>query len=499
MRVNEFPRSSGVLLHPTSLPSRFGIGDFGEGAYRFVDFLQRSGQSIWQLLPLGPTGYGNSPYASYSAFAGNTLLISLDHLVTDGFLDESDIADLPAFSDKGVEFDRVREYKTSLLLKSFDRFRTAGRVDLVHAFELFCRGHQDWLNDFALFLALKDAHGGVIWTKWEDSLARRERQRLAAAQVTFSKEIEFHKFTQFLFFKQWLKLKEYANHRGVKILGDIPIFVAQDAADVWTEPHQFKLDEDLNPLVVAGVPPDYFSKTGQLWGNPIYDWDYMLADGFKWWIRRVKATFELVDLVRIDHFRGFEACWEIPAGDETAERGQWVEAPGKELFTAIRTALGELPIIAEDLGVITPDVEKLRDDLDLPGMRVLQFGFGSDPANLNLPHQYRRDVVAYTGTHDNDTTIGWFESLDSSGIRDFCLKYLKADGAEINWDFIRAVFSSVANLAIVPLQDLLGLGNEARMNLPNTIDGNWSWRFEEKVLTDNLAQRLKELSHLYGR
>jgi 4-alpha-glucanotransferase len=492
------PRSSGVLLHPTSLPGPSGIGELGESARRFVDFLHAGKQQFWQILPLGPTGYGNSPYACYSAFAGNTLLISLQDLVTDGLLTDDDLSLPPSFSTTEVEFDRVRDYKERRFKKAFASFQTSQYAPLVHAFEIFCRGHADWLNDFALFRALKDAHAGAIWTEWDSGLVRRDPDDLAKARTTFAKEIQLHKFTQFLFFKQWFELRAYCQQRGVRIIGDIPIFVALDSADVWTEPAQFKLDEERNPVVVAGVPPDYFSETGQLWGNPIYDWNYMAADGFRWWVRRVQATFQLVDLVRVDHFRGFQACWEIPAGDKTAERGSWVEAPGKELFQRIRESLGEVPIIAEDLGVITPEVEQLRDGLGFPGMRVLQFGFGNEPSSMNLPHHYVRNLVAYTGTHDNDTTVGWFAGVDDA-VREFCLKYVDSDGDEINWEFIRTIFASVANVAVVPLQDLLGLGNDARMNLPNSTDGNWTWRFPEGALTNEIATRLRTLTETYGR
>jgi 4-alpha-glucanotransferase len=504
-----FPRSSGILLHPTSLPGPFGIGDLGDEAYRFADFLGKSGQTLWQVLPLGPTGYGDSPYACYSAFAGNALLISPERLVSQGLLTESDFADVPAFSDQRVDFELVHRFKEALLATAVRRFKQ-GRDDDVQAdFESFCSKERDWLDDYALFRALKDLHGGCSWNEWEAPLVHRDSAALSSATEKLHNEIEAQKFYQYLFFKQWFELKKYCNEREIKLVGDIPIFVAQDSADVWTNPEQFKLHSNGQPIVIAGVPPDYFSKTGQLWGNPLYDWERMLADGFNWWIKRVQATLRTVDIVRIDHFRGFVACWEIPGGDKTAERGHWVKAPGRKLFLAIRQALGELPIIAEDLGVITPDVERLRDDLGFPGMRILQFGFSSDAKNIDLPHNYHRNVVVYTGTHDNDTTIGWFNSIAGEGStrdakqieqeREFCLQYLDTDGEEINWDFIRTVLASVANTAMVPLQDLLGLGTEARMNLPNTTSVNWSWRFASDALTDELADRLKTLTRLYGR
>jgi 4-alpha-glucanotransferase len=506
-----FSRSSGILLHPTSLPGRFGVGDLGPEAYRFADFLGASGQTLWQVLPLGPTGYGDSPYACFSAFAGNTLMISPELLVRDGLLDEADLASVPASDDdeRRVDFERANDLKQRLLEKAFARFRQTPEAGLRSSFQAFCQHYSAWLDDYALFRALKDAHGGVAWNEWEPSLVRRDRQALARVREELHQSVEAQKFYQFLFFKQWFALKAYCNERAVKLIGDIPIFVAQDSSDVWTNPEQFKLDERGVPIVVAGVPPDYFSATGQLWGNPLYNWGRMRADGFRWWIERVASTLQTVDILRIDHFRGFAACWEIPGGDKTAERGRWVEAPGRELFTAIREALGRLPIIAEDLGVITPDVEALRDDFGFPGMRILQFAFGGDPQNHDLPHNYHQNVVVYTGTHDNDTTVGWFESEAGTGStrdaaqiereREFCLKYLHSDGREIHWDFIRTVLASVADTAIVPLQDVLGLGNSARMNLPNSTSGNWAWRYKQGALTADIGPRLKELTRLYGR
>ncbi|HEX8136823.1 MAG TPA: 4-alpha-glucanotransferase [Pyrinomonadaceae bacterium] len=505
-----FSRSSGILLHPTSLPGKFGIGDLGPEAYRFADFLVASQQTLWQVLPLGPTGYGDSPYACFSAFAGNTLMISPELLLRDGLLSETDLAEVPeSDGEERVDFQRAHALKQRLLEKAFARFRQTGDAGLRGSFQGFCQHYAEWLDDYALFRALKDVHGGVAWNEWEQAFVRREQQALARAREELRDSIEAQKFYQFLFFKQWFALKSYCNERSIKLIGDIPIFVAQDSSDVWTNPEQFKLDERGVPTVVAGVPPDYFSATGQLWGNPLYNWERMRADGFRWWIARVASTLQTVDILRIDHFRGFAACWEIPGGDKTAERGRWVEAPGRELFTAIREALGQLPIIAEDLGVITPDVEALRDDFGFPGMRILQFAFGGDPTDHDLPHNYHQHVVVYTGTHDNDTAVGWFESEAGAGStrdaaqvereREFCLKYLRSDGRAIHWDFIRAVLASVADMAVVPLQDLLGLGNSARMNLPNSTVGNWAWRYTRGALTDDLGQRLKDLTWLYAR
>ena len=504
-----FQRSSGILLHPTSLPGPFGIGDLGPEAFAFADFLVSSGQSLWQVLPLGPTGYGDSPYACYSAFAGNTLLVSPEKLVEDGLLGKKDLASIPHVQGERVDYAAVHKSKELVLHQALAGFRKTTDTKLRIAFETFRQRYSSWLPDYALFQALKDAYEGVAWNEWDPRLVRREPAALLAARDKLQEKIEFEEFGQFLFFRQWFALKDYCNERGIKFIGDIPIFVAHDSADVWTNPFQFKLDNDGAPIVVAGVPPDYFSATGQLWGNPLYDWQRMSADGFSWWIKRVHDTLQTVDVVRIDHFRGFVACWEIPGGDKTAERGQWVEAPGRELFTAIRKALGKLPIIAEDLGVITPDVNALRDDFGFPGMRILQFAFSSDSKNTDLPHNYHKNVVVYTGTHDNDTTLGWYSSVAGEGStrdkaqivreRKFCLKYLHTNGKEICWDFIRAVLASVADTAIVPLQDILGLGTDARMNLPNTIGGNWSWRFKPRMLTDEHSARLKELTETYGR
>jgi 4-alpha-glucanotransferase len=503
-----FPRTSGVLLHPTSLEGRFGIGDLGDRAYRFVDFLAAAGQRVWQVLPLGPTGYGDSPYQSISAFAGNPLLVSPELLVKDELLGENDLIGVPDFPADRVDFGPVSEYKQALLARAHRNLSGVGSR-LRGEFDEFCQRSATWLNDYALYRALKNEHGGASWLDWEAALNRRAPAALASAEKRLRHRVEAEKFCQWLFFRQWLALKSYANERRISIVGDAPIFVALDSADVWTHPESFKLDEHLKPVVVAGVPPDYFSATGQLWGNPIYDWEQMQRAGFKWWVDRLRATFELVDIVRVDHFRGFCACWEIPAGDTTAERGHWVPAPGRELLATLKDSFAGLPIIAEDLGVITPDVEELRDEFGLPGMRILQFAFSSDARNHHLPHNYVSNCVAYTGTHDNDTTVGWFRSRAGTGStrskleikreRDFCLKYLNSSDGEVHWDFIRAVMASVADTAVVPLQDLLGLDSSARMNLPATVRGNWTWRAPASSLTEKLAGRLRELTELYGR
>jgi 4-alpha-glucanotransferase len=503
-----FPRSSGILLHPTSLPGRFGIGDLGGEAYNFIDFLAASGQGLWQVLPLGPTGYGDSPYQCFSAFAGNTLLVSPRKLVEAGLLSSDDIARAPRASRSRVNFGRVIKHKNALLEKAFAAFRRTTSTALRADFLAFAQSKREWLEDYALFRALKDAHGGRPWSDWEAELARREKPALVSAREALREKVEAQKFYQYLFFKQWSALRAYAHARGVKIIGDVPIFVAYDSADVWTHPELFKLDYAGVPVVVAGVPPDYFSKTGQLWGNPLYDWEMMREDAYRWWIDRLSAVFQMVDIARIDHFRGFAAYWEVPFGDKTAEGGRWVEAPGRELFSALEARLGRLPIIAEDLGVITPDVEALRDDFGFPGMRILQFAFRND-TNTDLPHKYVHNTVVYTGTHDNDTARGWFNSKPGKGStrdaaqiereRRYCLDYLYSDGKHINWDFIRAAFASVADTAIVPLQDVLGLGSEARMNLPASQEGNWTWRFRSEALTQRLGERLRLLTALYGR
>ncbi|MDQ3917689.1 MAG: 4-alpha-glucanotransferase [Acidobacteriota bacterium] len=506
----KFKRASGILLHPTSLPGRFGIGDLGGEAYRFVDWLAAAGQAYWQVLPLGPTGYGDSPYSSFSAFAGNTLLVSPEKLVEAGLLDEAEIEPAPDLSSERVDYGKVVEYKRGLLEKAFQSFKAKAESDrgVLSDYDGFQQFASVWLEDYALFAALKDEHEGAEWNKWQAAIARREPAALEDARRRVGERIYAHKFFQYAFFQQWLKLKHYANEKGVRVIGDMPIFVAHNSADVWSQPHLFKLKEDGSPSVVAGVPPDAFSETGQLWGNPIYDWDRMREGGFQWWVARVRETLKLVDVVRLDHFRGFAAFWEVPAEHETAERGRWVEAPGRELFGALRGALGgnELPIVAEDLGTITPDVHRLRDEFGFPGMRVLQFAFVGDPHDTHLPHEYTRASVAYTGTHDNNTVAGWFgersredASEEEKRERENCLKYLATDGSEINWDFIRAVQMSVADISVAQLQDVLGLGAEARMNTPASAEGNWGWRFHKGALNGELSARLRATTETYGR
>ena len=505
----KFPRASGILLHPTSLPSAYGIGDLGKRAFEFVDFLVQARQTYWQVLPLGPTGYGDSPYQSFSAFAGNTNLISPEILVEEELLTEAEIEEKPDFPEGKVDFGKVIEWKNALLRKAYERFRLTTSVNLRGSFETFTQQVAEWLDDYALFRAVKLSQDQKMWLEWDEPLRRREENALLEARENLLEEIRAQKFYQFLFFKQWTRLKNYANAQGIKIIGDVPIFISLDSADVWCNPQEFKLDSDGSPKVVAGVPPDYFSKTGQLWGNPIYNWEKMQADNFKWWVSRVKFTLKTVDILRIDHFRGFAASWEVPGGEKTAENGRWVNVPGKELFLTLKRELGELPVMAEDLGVITPDVEELRDGFGFPGMRILQFAFGGDTENLDLPHNYKKNCVVYTGTHDNDTIVGWFYSQAGAGStrdesqitreHDFCLNYLNSDGSEIHWDFIRAVEASVADTAIVPMQDLLGLGTEARMNLPASDSGNWFWRCRDGDISQQIADRFGKLTELYGR
>lgn len=505
-----FPRSSGIILHPTSLPSLFGIGDLGSEACSFADFLGETGTHLWQMLPLGPTGYGNSPYQSLSVFAGNPLLISPDRLIQEGSLLADDINDTPPFSRTSVEFEAAGNYKRNLFRKSWALFQKKANSRERDEFEAFCQGNANWLDTFALFMSLREAHNLKAWNTWEEDIKLRWPEAVAAWSKKLALEIQNHKYQQYQFFKQWRALKTYCNCRNIKLIGDIPIFVAFDSADVWSHPELFQLDKNGNPLVVAGVPPDYFTRTGQLWGNPIYRWDEMARDGYRWWVERFRAAEKLVDIIRLDHFRGFVAYWEVPGGEKTAEKGHWVPGPGAELFRAARRELGSLPVIVEDLGVITPDVDALREELGLPGMRVLQFAFGTDPkSDAYKPHNYQRKCAVYTATHDNDTTVGWFLSTNPADTtlgmaerqkeRQNALKYTGTDGGEINWDFIRLALMSVADTALFPLQDVLGLGSEARMNRPGTARGNWGWRYTPEMLSPEIRVRLKEMNAIYGR
>jgi 4-alpha-glucanotransferase len=490
-------RSAGIILHPTSLPGPFGIGDLGPAAYAWVDLLAGAGQKWWQVLPLGPTGFGDSPYQCFSAFAGNPLLVSPQLLIEDGLLSQGDLAS-PGFPAERVDYGPAINFKNHLLEKSWANYRAGRGASLKQPYEEFLHEHMSWIEDYALFMAIKDAHGGHSWFDWPAEIRLREPGALARSKQELVQVIGLHQFRQFLFFRQWLKLRGHASRRKLRIIGDIPIFVSGDSADVWANPQLFQLDAQRRPRVVAGVPPDYFSATGQLWGNPLYDWAALKRTDFAWWLDRLRAALLVVDVVRLDHFRGFEACWEIPAGRPNAVVGQWVKAPGQDLFQRIQTQLGGLPLIAEDLGLITPEVEAIRDRFELPGMRVLQFAFGDGPANPYLPHNFIRRTLAYTGTHDNDTSRGWYASAQEKE-RDHIRRYTCQDGSDIAWDLIRLAWASVADLAIAPLQDVLDLGTEARMNMPGRPAGNWSWRYQSHELTAAHLGRLGELTALYGR
>jgi 4-alpha-glucanotransferase len=489
-------RGAGVLLHPTSLPGSFGIGDLGPVAFEWVDVLAAAGQSWWQILPLGPTGYGDSPYQCFSAFAGNPYLISPEILARDGLLRSVDMP-LTRFRAERVDYGPVIKFKQGMLTRAWENFQAGAGKHLRSAFDEFCHKESRWLDDYALFMALKDFHQGASWQSWSDELVLRRPAALDRARRLLAGGLGRHKLGQFLFSRQWSAIKEYANSKGIHLIGDVPIFVSIDSTDVWAHPELFMLDEARLPIVVAGVPPDYFSPTGQLWGNPHYNWERMKQTGFSWWIARLRKTLEQVDLVRLDHFRGFESFWEVPAGQLTAEVGQWIKAPGAELFATLKEALGGLPIIAEDLGLITPEVEQLRESFGLPGMRILQFAF-SGPDNRFLPHHYDRNSVVYTGTHDNDTTLGWYNALGHHE-RHFLHRYLPGVGKDITWELARIAFASVANYAIVPLQDLLNLPSEARMNYPGRAVNNWSWRFTTGQVHQGIIDRLGDLTALYSR
>lgn len=496
-----FSRSSGILLHPTSHPGRYGIGELGREAYQFIDFLAQSGQKLWQILPLGPTGYGNSPYMSFSAIAGNHLLISLDILREKKLLSDADLENIPDFPLDQVDFDKLIAWKIPLLRKAASNFVKGSDTILYKQFAGFCGGNADWLEDYALFMALSHAYPGKVWMEWPTEIRERHWGALETPKQELQEEIFLHKFLQFEFFEQWLALKRYANSLGIEIIGDIPIYVSHNSADVWANPQVFRLDTQTgNPLEVAGVPPDYFSETGQLWGNPLYNWDYLKNTGFDWWVRRLKAVLSLVDIIRIDHFRGLEAYWAVAFGQENAINGHWLKAPGYDLFNTIGARLGKLPIIAEDLGDIDQAVLDFRDHFAFPGMKILHFAFGGDAGNPYLPFNVERNCVIYTGTHDNNTTVGWFQDNANDYEKARLYQYLGApSGQGVAWDLIRLAYSSVANQAIVPLQDVLGLGSDARMNTPSVAEGNWSWRYRQEALTGEYSDRLRDLVNLFGR
>jgi 4-alpha-glucanotransferase len=490
-------RSAGILLHPTSLPGPYGIGDLGPAAYGWIDALAHAKQRWWQILPLGPTGYGDSPYQAFSAFAGNPFLVSPQYLREDGLIDARDL-DGVRFPDRFVDFGPVIEFKNRLLARAWQNFGTGRGQALRPLLDAFTRDHGGWLDDYALFMAIKEEHGGGSWQEWPAEARRRDPAYLKQARARLADTIGLHQFRQFLFFRQWQAVRDYAHRQGIRIIGDIPIFVSPDSADVWANAELFLLDAERRPTVVAGVPPDYFSDKGQLWGNPLYNWDAMRKTRFGWWVARMRALMGQVDFVRLDHFRGFEAYWEIRAGKPNAIEGRWVKAPGRELLTTLRDELGQLPIIAEDLGVITPEVDALRREFELPGMRILQFAFGDNAENRFLPHNYEYNTVVYTGTHDNDTTWGWYRAT-SEQERDHVRRYLARDGSDVAWVLMRLAWSSVAADAIAPLQDVLNLGSEGRMNFPGKPEGNWAWRFQANQLNPWILDRLAEMTQLYGR
>ncbi|MCU7491160.1 MAG: 4-alpha-glucanotransferase [Ignavibacteria bacterium] len=497
-------RSAGILLHPTSLPGRFGIGDLGYEAYNFINFLEAAGQKLWQVFPLGPTGYGDSPYQTFSAFAGNPLLVSPDLLVQDGLLQGKDLQDIPEFNPREIDFGRVIDYKYSLLRKAFKNFSKSRHDDLEKEFTQFSKAHKGWLDDYALFMAVKDYHKGRVWAEWPEDIAFRKRAAIKEWTAKLEQEVTFYKFIQFFFFRQWIELRDYAHERGIKIIGDLPIFIAYDSVDLWANKTQFSVDRKGKLLTVAGVPPDYFSETGQLWGNPLYKWDEMEKDDYEWWRKRFSNLFEMVDVIRIDHFRGFDAFWEIPGDAPTAITGRWVKGPGAKFFKTINKYLGELPIIAEDLGVITKSVEKLRDQFNFPGIKVLQFAFGTGQETRFLPHNIIKNSVVHTGSHDNDTTRGFFEKASkdkSSDIYDFTQKYINYYGSVdyITHALIKAAYASVADMVVIPMQDILNLGSEARMNYPGRLGGNWTWRFTWDQVPYEVAPFYKDLTVLYER
>ena len=490
-------RAAGILLHPTSLPGRYGIGDLGDELIAFLDWARSAGITLWQLLPLNPPGFGNSPYGCHSSYAGNPLLISPARLLRDGLLPEGALDNLPAFPDDHVDFDRVAPFKNDLLRQSWQHFSKHGSEDHRFALERF-KEDNAWLSDWAVYAALKERYGGSRWNEWPHDVAFRETGAITAAKRELAPEVHYQKYIQFLFFRQWAAIREAADARGIDIMGDVPIYAAADSADVWANRDLFQLDEKGEPTVVAGVPPDYFSETGQRWGNPLYRWDVLRQRKYRWWVSRFRAAMRFADVVRIDHFRGFAAYWEIPAGEPTAIHGRWMPGPGRGLFDAIRDALGDLPLVAEDLGFITPEVNELRKSIGVPGMKILQFAFAK-VNSPHLPHCYDQMTVVYTGTHDNDTARGWFATATSEERR-MAQMYLGINGeGPVEWAMIRAAFTSVAQTAIVPLQDILGLGSEGRMNRPGDGEENWTWRCLPDALTSAHAERVRALAEITGR
>lgn len=500
MGTKAMTRASGILLHPTSLPSPYGIGDLGKAAYDFIDFLEKAGQRLWQILPLTPTGYGNSPYSSFSAFAGQPLLISPEGLKKLGLLMEWELDTAPKSDENLVDYDMVAPWKNQILKLAFSRFEMGKEKELEKEYEQFIKENAYWLDDYAIFMACRDMQGQKEWFKWEEKYRKSTQKIKKELKQKLKEEIKYHSFVQFIFYKQWTELKAYANEKGVKIIGDMPLFVSMDSADVWANPKLFQLDSKGYPTKVAGVPPDYFSETGQLWGNPLYNWKIHEKNHFQWWVARVRHQLGLADYLRIDHFRGLESYWAVPAEEKTAINGQWVKAPGKALFETIERELGKgLPIIAEDLGTITPEVLELRDYFGFPGMKVLQFAFDSEDESSYLPHQFTStNYVCYTGTHDNNTTRGWYDSA-SEYSRDKVRRYMNTNGNSIHWDFLRTCLGTIADYAIIPMQDILGLGEEGRMNVPGVAENNWGWRYKAEDISDELAEGLKKTTRLYGR
>ena len=489
-------RSSGVLLHISSLPGDGGIGCFGKDAFTFVDFLAQTKQRIWQILPLGPVGYGNSPYQCYSAFAGNPMFIDVEQLLADRLLLKGKVTN-ENFKDKKVEFERVEEWKTAILYEAFAGFQK----NFNHFNDEYCTFMQHnswWLDDYALFRSLKTKYGGNVWNTWDKLLVIRDQNTIQEAFGELHIEIDFHRFIQFIFFRQWFKLKSYANSKGVRIIGDIPLYVSFDSVDVWANQDIFILDGESKPTQVGGVPPDYFSETGQLWGNPVFDWERVAERDFDWWLARIHFNLRMFDQIRVDHFRGLESFWSIAAEEETAIIGEWLPAKGHELFRKLKEQLGTLEIIAEDLGIITPEVENLRDEFNLPGMKVLQFAFGSDTENTNLPHNYSTNFLVYTGTHDNDTSLGWFNSIEKKE-RKLLHRFVAGSGKQFVRNFLEYAWASTAHTAIAPMQDILGLDTDTRMNTPGVAAGNWGWRYTWPQIRSNHKQFLKQLTEKYNR
>lgn len=492
-------RKSGILLPVSSIPSPYGIGTFSAQAYGFIDFLEKAGQRLWQILPLGPTGYGDSPYQSFSTFAGNPYYIDLTDLIRRGYLTEAECAEADFGEDEQyIDYEKIYNARFVVLRKAYVRAVEAGLEESADYLD-FVKRAADWLEDYALYMAVKNSFGSVCWIEWDEDIRLREPESMERCRREYADEIGFYKFQQYLFARQWAALKAYANEKDIQIVGDIPIYVAFDSADTWAHPELFQLDENKNPTGVAGCPPDAFSATGQLWGNPLYNWEYHAKTDYEWWLRRIEYCYEWYDVLRIDHFRGFDEYWSVPYGDKTAENGRWEKGPGYDLFRAVKEKLGKRQVIAEDLGFLTDSVIKLVEKTGYPGMKVLQFAFDSREESDYLPHNYQRNCVVYTGTHDNDTTLGWYHSIPARD-RKFADRYLDIRSKkDVQWEFIRAAFGSVADTAIIPMQDYLGLGSEARTNIPSTLGINWKWRMKDGDCTEELAERIRSMAKLYGR